>query len=444
MKPKKTSQKDQQRDLFRAALVNIIDPNHGLVKLSKVVEWDRLDELFGSTYCPDNGRPGVSTRLMVALHYLKYTHNLSDEDVVATWVENPYWQYFSGMKWFEHELPINASSMTRWRKRIGEAGAEELLKETIKAGLKLKAVKSFQLKRVNIDTTVQEKEIRFPTDARLYDRARQRLVDFAKERGIKLRQNYNRKSKQMLYWQSRYSHARQMKRAKACTRKLRNYLGRVLRDIERNCPDPDHQLQSLMDTGTRIYHQKQKDKNKLYSVHAPEVECISKGKAHKRYEFGCKVSVAATSKGGWFLGAMAVHGNPYDGHTLKQALKQVKRVIREPEHVFVDMGYRGHNYRGDTEVHVDKRRRGRTAKSLWRWMKRRAAIEPGIGHLKREHRMDRNRLKGVEGDRINAILSAAGMNFCKLLKWAADFLRQIFLWLLFCQRANISTIIVEM
>jgi IS5 family transposase len=380
---------------------------------------------------------------MVALHYLKYTHNLSDEDVVATWVENPYWQYFSGMKWFEHKLPINASSMTRWRKRIGEAGAEELLKETIKAGLKLKAVKSFQLKRVNIDTTVQEKEIRFPTDARLYDRARQRLVDFAKERGIKLRQNYNRKSKQMLYWQSRYSHVRQMKRARACTRKLRNYLGRVLRDIERNCPDADRQLQSLMDIGTRIYHQKQKDKNKLYSVHAPEVECISKGKAHKRYEFGCKVSVAATSKGGWFLGAMAVHHNPYDGHTLKQALKQVKRVIREPEHVFVDMGYRGHNYRGATEVHVDKRRRGRTAKSLWRWMKRRAAIEPGIGHLKREHRMDRNRLKGVEGDRINAILSAAGMNFCKLLKWAADFLRQIFLWLLFCQRANMSIILAK-
>jgi IS5 family transposase len=436
MKPKQTPQKDRQRDLFRAALSSIIDPSHGLVKLSKVVEWDRLDEVFGSTYCPDNGRPGVSTRLMVALHYLKYTHNLSDEDVVATWVENPYWQYFSGMKWFEHELPIDPSSMTRWRKRIGEAGAEELLKETIKAGLKLKAVKAFQLKRVNIDTTVQEKEIRFPTDARLYDRARQRLVDFAKERGIKLRQNYNRKSKQMLYWQSRYSHARQMKRAKACTRKLRNYLGRVLRDIERNCPKRDDQLQSLMHIGTRIYHQQQKDKNKVYSVHAPEVECISKGKAHKRYEFGCKVSVAATSKGGWFLGAMAVHGNPYDGHTLKDALKQVKRVIREPEHAFVDMGYRGHNYRGDTEVHVDKRRRGRTAKSLWRWMKRRAAIEPGIGHLKREHRMDRNRLKGAEGDRVNVILSAAGMNFCKLLKWAAGFLRQISLWLLFCQRTR--------
>jgi IS5 family transposase len=208
MKPKKSSQNDRQRDLFRSQLSRIINSNHGLVKLAS----------------PDNGRPGVSTRLMVALHYLKYTYNLSDDDVVATWVENPYWQYFSGMKFFEHEVPINPSSMTRWRKRIGEAGAEELLKETIKAGLKLKAVKPFQLKRVNIDTTVQEKEIRFPTDARLYDRARQRLVDFAKERRINLRQNYNRKSKQMLYWQSRYSHARQMKRAKACTRKLKNYL----------------------------------------------------------------------------------------------------------------------------------------------------------------------------------------------------------------------------
>ena len=345
-------------------------------------------------------------------------------------------QYFSGMQWFEHKLPINPSSMTRWRKRIGESGAEELLKETIEAGLKLKAVKAFQLNRVNIDTTVQEKEVRFPTDSRLYDRARQQLVNFAKERRIKLRQNYNRKSKQMLFWQSRYSHARQMKRARACTRKLRNYLGRVLRDIERNCPKPDEQLQSLVDIGTRIYYQKRKDKNKVYSVHAPEVECISKGKAHKRYEFGCKVSVAATSKGGWFLGAMAVHGNPYDGHTLKDALSQVERLIREPEHVFVDMGYRGHNYSGDTQIHVDKRRRGRTAKSMWRWMKRRAAVEPGIGHLKREHRMDRNRLKGIEGDRVNAILSAAGMNFSKLLKWVADLLHQFLLRLLFCQRTN--------
>ena len=437
MKPKKPSQKNRQKDLFRVELSRIMDHKHGLVRLSNVVDWDRLEELFGSTYCPDNGRPGISTRLMVALHYLKYTHNLSDEDVVAGWVENPYWQYFSGMKYFEHKPPIDSSSMSRWRKRIGESGAEELLKETIAAGLKLKAVRAFQLKRVNIDTTVQEKEIRFPTDARLYDRARQRLVDHAKERRIKIRQNYNRKSKEMLCRQSRYSHAKQMKRAKKCTRKLKTYLGRVIRDIERNCPRPDPQLQSLLDIGARIFKQQRHDKNKIYSVHEPHVECISKGKAHKRYEFGCKVSVAATSRGGWFVGARALHGNPYDGHSLKDALKQDERVAGNPEHAFVDMGYRGHGYSGEVKVHVDKRRRGRTAKSLWRWMKRRAAIEPGIGHLKKEHRMDRNRLKGTIGDQLNAIFSAAGMNFHKLLKYAADFLRQIFCLLQCSQRAPV-------
>jgi len=430
MKPKKSPVQERQGNLFRVELSRIVNRGHGLVKLAEAVDWDRLDEMFGSTYCPDNGRPGVSTRLMVALHYLKYTHNLSDEDVIAGWIENPYWQYFSGMKWFEYEVPINPSSMTRWRKRIGEAGAEELLRETLEAGLKIKAVKPHQLKRVNVDTTVQEKEIRFPTDARLYDRARQRLVDAAKDRGIALRQNYNRKSKHVLHKQSQYAHAQQMQRARRCTRKLKTYLGRVIRDIERNYQKPDEPLQDLLEIGTKIFRQQLKDKNKTYSVHAPEVECISKGKAHKRYEFGCKVSVAATSRGGWFLGAKAVHGNPYDGHTLTDALSQVERIGSRPDHAFVDMGYRGHDYEGSVAVHVDKRRRGRTAKSLWRWMKRRAAIEPGIGHLKREHRMDRNRLKGKEGDCINAILSAAGMNFSKLLRWAGDLLRLFFFWLL--------------
>ena len=171
MKPKKSPHNDRQNDLFRGKLCRIVDPNHGLIKLAHVVEWDRLDEFFGSTYCFDTGRPAVSARLMVALHYLKYTYNLSDEDIVEGWVENPYWQCFSGMKFYERVAHIDPSSMTRWRKRIGEAGAEELLKETIHAGLKKKAVKPHQLKRVNVDTTVQEKEVRFPTDARLYDRA---------------------------------------------------------------------------------------------------------------------------------------------------------------------------------------------------------------------------------------------------------------------------------
>ena len=418
MKPNKFFH-DPQGDLFKIELVRIIDMNHPLVRLGGEVDWERLEEVFGATYCEDNGRPGTRTRLMVALHYLKYTFNLSDEDVVEAWVENPYWQHFSGNQYFEHKVPIDPSVMSRFRTRIGEAGAEELLKATIAAGLKLKVIKPHQLKRVNVDTTVQEKEIRHPTDARLYERSRERLVKAAKERGIDLRQNDNRVAKQQLLMSHRYAHARQMKRSRKCTRKLRTLLGRVIRDIERKAPVVDDELRGLLSVARRIHEQERGDKGKVYSVHEPQVECISKGKAHKRYEFGCKVSVAATSKGGWFVGAKALHGNPYDGHTLKAALEQVERITTMPEHVFVDMGYRGHNYEGECEVHVDKRRRGNTARSLWRWMKRRAAIEPGIGHLKREHRMDRCRLKGIEGDQFNAILSAAGMNFGKLLKAAS-------------------------
>lgn len=428
MKPHKTSH-DPQGDLFKTELVRIIDMSHSLVRLGHEVDWGRFEEVFGQTYCEDNGRPGSNTRLLVALHYLKYTFNLSDDDVIEAWVENPYWQHFSGRQYFEHKKPIDPTVMSRFRKRIGETGAEELLAETIQAGLKLKAIKPHQLKRINVDTTVQEKEVRYPTDARLYERSRERLVKAAKERGIELRQNYNRVAKRQLLMSHRYAHARQMKRARKCTRKLRTILGRVIRDIDRKTPFKDEPLRELLTIARRIHEQERGDKGKVYSVHEPQVECISKGKAHKRYEFGCKVSVAATSKGGWFVGAKALHSNPYDGHTLKEALEQVERLAQSPEHVFVDRGYRGHNYEGASEVHVDKVRRGRTARSLWKWMKRRAAIEPGIGHLKREHRMDRCRLKGIEGDQLNAILSATGMNFRKLMKEASSLpalLRSVF------------------
>jgi len=354
-------------------------------------------------------------------------HNLSDEDVVHGWTENPYWQYLSGMKYFEHELPIDPSSMTRWRKRIGESGAEAMLSETIEAGKRLGVVKASQLNRVNIDTTVQEKHVRFPTDSRLYNRARKRLVELAKRYGIKLRQGYSRVSKKLVFKQSRYSHAKQYKRARKCTKKLRTILGRVIRDIERKAKNVSGELKELLKIAKQIQSQERKSKDKMYSVHAPEVECISKGKVHKRYEFGCKVSVAATSRGGWFVGAQALHGNPYDGHTLAGALNQVLCISGvEPEHAFLDRGYRGHNYEGKCTVHIDKIRRGKIAKSLWRWMKRRAAIEPGIGHLKHGHRMDQNRLKGKEGDIFNAVLSAAGMNMSKLNKTLLDFLRLIY------------------
>jgi IS5 family transposase len=260
------------------------------------------------------------------------------------------------------------------------------------------------LERINVDTTVQEKFIRFPTDARLYDRMRERLVTAAQQRRIGLRQSYMRVGRWTLTRQQRYASAQQFRRARRMTKRLHTLLGRVVRDIERKTPQADGELTELLQRARRLLAQQRQDREKLYSVHAPEVECLAKGKVQKRYEFGCKVSVASTSRGNWIVGARALHGNPYDGHTLGDALQQV------------DLGYRGHGVEAESMIHVVPHKRRHLAKSLRRWMNRRAAIEPVIGHLKSEHRMERNRLKGRVGDQLNAVLSACGFNLRKLLR----------------------------
>jgi transposase, IS5 family len=415
---------DPHTDLFKVELATLLNLDHPMVRLADEFEWDQFKQALEAMWDNEKGRPAIDTRLMVSLHYLKYTFDLSDEDVVDGWVQNPYWQYLSGMRYFQHDSPLHPSSMSRWRGRAGQAGAEELLAQTIRTGVKMKAIKTSQLERVNVDTTVQEKHVRFPTDSRLYDRARERLVKAAQAENLILRQSYKRVGKRLLMQQGRYAHARQMKRAKRYQRKLRTILGRVIRDIERKSGGTvSDDLRGLLDISKRIHEQERHDKNKVYSVHAPEVECLSKGKAHKRYEFKVNVSVATTSKGGWHVGAMSCPGNPYDGHTLRVTMEQVKRLMgKEPKQAFVNQGYRGHNYEGSTEVHVDKKKRGKTSRRLWKWMKRRAAVEPGIGHLKSEHRMERNRLHGEQGDMFNAVLSAAGMNFHKLMRHFAGLL----------------------
>jgi transposase, IS5 family len=312
---------------------------------------------------------------MVALHYLKYQHDLSDEAAVARWVENPYWQHFSGRQFFEHEMPVDPSSMTRWRKRLGEAGAEAMLKATIDAALAMKALRPSQVAHVNVDTTVQTKAIRHPTDARLYDRARERLVQEGRNAGLAIKQSYERVGRRLVMMAGRYAHARQMRRSKACARKLRTHLGRVIREIEGQCVPGS--MRALLDTSKRIHAQKRSDQSKIYSVHEPQTPCIAKGKAGRKYEFGQKASVATTSKGGWLVGAKCMPGNPYDGHTLKEQMAQVERVCIKKEHlktVHVDMGYRGHDYAGPAEVIVDRRRRGDIPRRIWRWMKRRAAV----------------------------------------------------------------------
>jgi transposase, IS5 family len=429
MKPKKQENGPSAFDLFRSRLDGQINMDHSLVKLSKAIDWPGLDAHFGQFYEDKKGRPAIPTRLMAGLHYLKHAYDESDESVVERFLENPYWQYFCGFTHFQKKFPIDPSSMTRWRKRVGDEGIEKLLAETIETAKRGNLVKEQTAERVIFDTTVQEKAVAFPTDARLYQKARIRLVKLAKERGIELRQSFERLGKTALLMQGRHAHAKQFKRAKKETKKLKIFLGRVIRDFKRKCPNPDAYLSNLLALAEKIQTQKRNDKNKLYALHAPEVECIAKGKAHKRYEFGVKTAIATTSTGNWVVGIEALHGNPFDGHTLNDAIAQVKRITGIiPKHAYCDLGYKGadKDIASNTTVHIGMKKKNKTSDSERKWLKRRAAIEPVIGHLKEDHRLGRNFLKGPTGDKINALLAGCGFNFRKLMK---AFLRLIQNWL---------------
>lgn len=277
MRPKDHPESKAQADMFRSKLTNILNHRHPLYTLADRIEWKVFEGSFGPLYDEGMGRPAIPIRVMVGLHYLKHAYSESDESVVEKFLENPYWQHFCGFEYFQHELPIDPSSMTRWRKRVGSNGIEKLLKETIETAKRGKLLKRVDVDRLNVDTTVQEKAIAFPTDARLYHKARRRLVKEAKRMGIGLRQSYRRLSKRAFIKQSRYAHAKQFKRARRETRRLRTYLGRVIRDIRRQCPEPDERFAKLLAIAERIHGQKRHDKNKMYSLWAPEVECISKG-----------------------------------------------------------------------------------------------------------------------------------------------------------------------
>jgi len=262
MAPKKRDRQTPPKQPQRIKLGELLNPNHALVQLAHSINWATFEEQFEPLYDQEIGRPGLPTRLLVGLHYLKHLYDISDETVVYEFVENPYWQYFCGLEYFSHELPCHPTSLVKWRNRVGPDGVERMLQETLAAAQRSKALKPKEIKRVNVDTTVQEKAIAFPTDARLYHKARRALVRGAKRAGICLRQSYVRLGKRALTKQSRYAHAKQFKRARKQTKKLRTYLGRVLRDIQRKCPQPDEELQRLLEIATRIYTQQRHDKNK--------------------------------------------------------------------------------------------------------------------------------------------------------------------------------------
>ena len=356
---------------------------------------------------------------MAGLHYLKHAFALSDEVVVRSWVENPYWQYFCGEEYFQHRLPIDPTQMTRFRTRLGTSGCEKLSQLTIAAGLETGAVKPSSFAQVTVDTIVQEKAIAFPTDGRLYHKGRVWLVRLAKRSGIELRQSYLRVGKQSLFMQQRYSAARQMRRARRELKRSKVYLGRVYRDIERKLPQQPAAVRELFAEPlariARLLAQQRHDHHKLYSLHAPEVECIAKGKAHKKYEFGVKVSLAVTQRDNFIVDALALPGTPFDGHTLSAALHQVEKLTgAKPERCFVERGYRGHGI-DDVSVHIAEQKRGLT-RALRRALKRRNAIESIIGHAKHDGLMGRNYLLGRTGDAMNATLAAAGHNLRIILR----------------------------
>jgi len=416
MKPKSPNEMSQFQ-LFQAHFNQILNPKHPLILLANKINWQRFDDSLADFYCTSNGAAALPTRLLVGLHYLKHAFNESDDSVIERWIENPYWQYFCGFETMQHESPLHPTSMTKWRNRVGEEKMIELLQETISMAMREKQVTPLQLTQVNVDSTVQEKNITHPTDSKLYYKAIVKLARAARNRGIKLRQTYLRVGKKHSIQAARYAHARQFKRMRGELRKLRSRLGRVVRDIQRQVSQPDQALKSLLDLCERLHAQQPTDRNKLYSLHEPEVVCISKGKARTRYEFGQKISFTTSNGKNWILGIELCKNNPYDGHTLAKAIRCAEENTGiKIKDAYVDKGYRGHDYKGESTIHIAGSSQRNITRTKQKRRKRRSAIEPIIGHAKSDHRMSRCFLKGLAGDAINAILAAAGFNLRKLLR----------------------------
>jgi IS5 family transposase len=414
---------DSSDDLFRSRLDAMIAMDHALVKLAGLIDWSRFDAAFGRFYT-QKGRPGLPTRLMAGLHLLKHMEGLSDEAVCAKWVENPYFQFFCGEQFFRHALVLDRSSMTRWRSRIGAEPLELLLAETLSVALRSNATTTTACERVTVDTTVQTKAVAHPTDSHLLMGGIEWLNRLARQHDIKLRQSFLRVGRRARRDVSRLIHGRGHKQAMRWVRKLRTWLGRLDRDIGRKIVG-DAQLEAAFAVARErvalVLTQKAGDSDKLYALHAPEVECIAKGKARTRYEFGVKTSIAVTNArtaGGQFIvGMQALPGSPYDGHTLTGQIAQIERLTGVTvERAYVDRGYRGHKHDGPAKVYI-AHSRGIASPTIRRELRRRNAIEPIIGHTKSDGLLERNHLAGAPGDAINAVLVAAGHNMRLLIAW---------------------------
>lgn len=430
MRPRKTRMTGSG-DLFRARLDQIIDMRHELVRLAEAIDWEWIDGELAERFS-DCGRPATESRFMVGLLLLKHIYGLSDEGACERWVFDPYFQYFTGEEFFQHRFPHERSGLTHWRGRIGDR-LEVLLQESLRVAHDVGALKTDDLARITVDTTVQPKNVTHPTDAKLMLKAIEQLGTLARTHGVTVRQSYVRVAKRAALMAGRYAHAKQFKRCNRELKFLRTRLGRLIRDIGRKIDGDDGLEEAFavpLGKAMQIRRQRQNQRGwKLYSWHAPETECIGKGKAHKPYEFGVKVSIATTNrrcKGGQFvLHTTALPGNPYDGHTLGTVIEETQAITgREVERAYVDKGYRGHDAPKPLRVFLSGQKRG-VHGQIKKELRRRSAIEAVIGHMKTDGHLGRNFLKGRHGDHANAVLTAAGFNFRLVLRWLRLLLRKI-------------------
>jgi len=428
----KSSNQDQL-NMFKSTLKQIINPGHTLVLLAEEIPWEEFEKDFAELYS-HTGTPAKPIRLMVSLLILKQLKNLGDETIIKEWVQNPYFQYFSGYTEFQWDIPCDPSDLVHFRKRLGQAGVEKILEVSIK--IQPAKDRRRATDEICIDTTAQEKNITYPTDVKLRKKIIDKCVKIAKKEGIELRQSYKRTAKNLVLAQRFAHHPKNYKRAQKAKSKLKTIASRLVRELGRELPE--QRLEAYRDElalFVRVINQQRGDKDKIYSLHEPEVACIAKGKVAKKFEFGSKVSVAMSRNRNIVLGVVNFKGNPHDSKTIEATLEQVERLTgKKVQKVIVDRGYRTKKQFGTTEIIAPKPTKDPAKKTAYRKrFRRRAAIEPLIGNLKNQYRMNRNFLKGEIGDIINATMAGSAFNFKRWLNLKAKELS----WLLEQMKFNL-------
>jgi len=397
---------------FYSRLEDQLDQKHPLYILAHKIDWHFFDKSFSKHYSLSQGKPSKPIRLMVSLLILKQLRNLSDESMVEQWSENAYYQYLGGEISFAAKRPCVPTELVEFRKRIGEEGMELIFKESIRIN-----GKDGEDQHLTGDTTIQEKNITYPTDDKLYKKIIKKCQGIAEKEAIELRQSYKQTVKKLSITQRlRRTKGGDVKARKA-SKKIKTIAGRLIRELERKLPAGSLATRygSNLELYKRVLSQKRSDSNKIYSLHEPEVKCYTKGKEHKKFEFGSKVSLLITQRTGVIVGALNFTETLHDSKTLPIAMEQYQRLTgREASDVFLDRGYRGVSRINKTMLHTPKPDKNISLSKRKRF-RRRAAIEPVIGHLKHDYRMIRNYLKGSSGDTMNLLLSASAMNFKRVM-----------------------------